>query len=196
MYNQKIESFYTSIGLNKLLNKLCGNPRYIEDLKQELFIHLLTIDLNKQNELIRTNGFLFYSYTWICNQYHSSSSPFFRKYRNYQSFKEGFDIIYNEYDGGNENILNKVEDILENKINFIDAFLFRKYYYEWDDNGEIVSGRSYRKIETEYSLSDNFKIDHTYIYNRVKKTYLLLMKELDLEIPFKVKRKRKRIKKN
>lgn len=196
MYNRMVESFYNSPALSKLLNQMCGNSRYVDDLKQELFIHLLSLDMSKQHKLIKTNGFLFYSFKFLKNQYHSSSSPFFRKYRNFEGFSDGFDLVYDEYDNKNEIILDKVEDVLNNKINFIDSFLFRKYYYDWDDNGDNKSGRSYRNIETEYSLSQDFKIDHTYIYNRVKKTYGILMKDLGLKIPYKVKRKRKRIKKN
>ena len=46
---------------------------------------------------------------------------------------------------------------------------------------KTIKGRSYRKIEQEYSLNNDFKMDHMYIFNSVRTTMDIIKTELKKE---------------
>jgi hypothetical protein len=183
--NYKIEliKFYDSVQLNDMLDKICQNKRYRDDLKQDLILYLLTLDEKKLIRLIEDKELLFYSYGFLKNQFHSSSSEFFKTYRNFVTFEDGFDSQQNDFDMKDQNLIIKIDSLLNDKIDFFSAFLFRKYYYEWwsDEKEKTIKGRSYRKIEEEYSLNSEFKIDHMFIFNSVKDTMNIIKEELKKE---------------
>jgi len=175
--------FYESRQLNDMLEKICLNSRYRDDLKQDLILYLLTLEEKKLVRLIEDKELLYYCYGYLKNQYHSSSSEFFKTYRNYVTFEDGFDQVQIDFDMKDQNIIIRVDKLLEEKVDFFSAFLFRKYYYEWwsDEKEKTIRGRSYRKIEAEYSLNSELKIDHMYIFNSVKETMSKLKEELKKE---------------
>jgi len=179
-YKNLLILFYEGNRLNELLIKMCPDKRYVDDLKQELILHLLEKDEIELLRLLQTGEIYFYSYGYLKNQYHSSSSEFFKKYRNFEAFYD--DIEWIDFDIKDQNRIIKIENILETKVDFFSAFLFRKYYCDWfDENkGKSVRGRSYRKIEKEYSLNSDFKIDHTYIFHSVRQTLEVVKKELGI----------------
>ena len=181
-YKLDLIKFYESSQLDDMLSKICENSRYRDDLKQDLIIYLLTLDEKKIIRLIKDKELLYYSYGYLKNQYHSSTSEFFKTYRNYVNLETGYDRAYDEFDIQNQMTIMKVDKILDEKINWFDAFLFRKYYYEWwdDEQGKTIKGRSYRKIESEYTLDKDFKMDHMYVFNSVKETMSIVKKELGI----------------
>lgn len=199
-YKQNLINFYESSRLQDMLDKMCPNKKYQDDLKQNLILHFLEMDKTKLNKLLNTAEIYYYSYGYLRNQYHSSSSDFFKLHRNYVHLEAGlyYDGLFNEnrnadmnkrfiyeIEGGidKQQLIEKIDQILETKIDFFAAFLFRKYYYDWfDENkGKCIKGRSYRKIEEEYSLNNDFKIDHMYIYNSVKETMNTIKEELKIK---------------
>jgi hypothetical protein len=183
-----------------MLNKMCPNKKYQDDLKQNLILHLLEKDVNILNKLLKTGEIYYYTYGYIRNQYHSSSSEFFKLHRNFVHLEAGlyYEGLFNENRNADMNknfiseiegkvnkhtIITTIDSLLDNKIDFFSAFLFRKYYYEWWDEkkNKSIKGRSYRKIEEEYSLNNEFKIDHMYIFNSVKETMNIIKEELKKE---------------
>jgi hypothetical protein len=179
-YKTLLINFYEGTRLNELINKMCPDKRYVDDLKQELILHLLEKDKIELLRLLQTGEIYFYSYGYLRNQYHSSTSEFFKKYRNFEKFVDEVECI--DFDKKDQNRIIKIDNILETKVDFFSAFLFRKYYYDWFDDykGKSINGRSYRKIENEYSLNSDFKIDHTYIFHNVRKTLELIKNELGI----------------
>ena len=185
-WKNELIKFYESDRLNDMINKLCHFDRYREDIKQELIYYLLNMDEKKLIRLIENGELFYYSYGFITNQFHSSTSEFFKKYRNHFELNTE---VYSESIHQNmtfsqvmkiQDIIEKVEYIIENKVDFFNGFLFRKYYFEFydDENDKMISGKSYRKIEKEYSLNSDLKIDHMYIYNSVKETMKIIKDEL------------------
>lgn len=184
----KIEliKFYESQRLDDMVKKLCHFDRYRDDIKQELIIYLLSMDEEKIIRLIEDNELFYYSYGFIKNQFHSSTSDFFKKYRNYFELnnEKYSDEVHQMMDFDEvmrrQNIIEKVENILNDKVDFFNGFLFRKYFFEFfdDENNKLIKGKSYRKIEIEYSLNSDLKIDHMYIYNSVKDTMQIVKNEL------------------
>jgi hypothetical protein len=173
-----ITDFYRSNRLDKLISKICPNKRYQEDLKQELILHLMEKDEEILNNLLKTDQIYYYCAKYLKNQYHSSTSPFFKKYRNFYELDSD---IEHKSSGEEQKVINQVEKILEEKVDFFSSFLFREYYYEWYDEkkGETVLGNSYRKIEEKYSLNSNFKMDHLFVYNSIRKTMKTVKEELN-----------------
>lgn len=181
-YKLELIKFYESKQLDDMLSKICENSRYRDDLKQDLIIYLLTLEEKKIVRLIQDKELLYYSYGYLKNQYHSSTSEFFKTYRNFVNLETGYDKADQELDIKDQMVIIKVDKILDEKINWFDAFLFRKYYYEWwdDEKGKTIKGRSYRKIESEYTLDKDFKMDHMYVFNSVKETMSIVKKELGI----------------
>lgn len=178
-WKNELIRFYEGDQLNGMIDKLCPDKRFRDDLKQELIVYLLEMEESKLEGLIQRKQLLYYCYGYLKNQYQSSTSEFYKKYRN--DIVIGDEIYFDKIDEAEiDDHFERVEKILVDKINWFDAFLFRSYYYNWwsEVDEKTISGRSYRKIEKEYTLSDDFKIDHSYIYNRVKKTMKVIKKEL------------------
>lgn len=181
-YKLELIKFYESKQLDDMLFKICENTRYRDDLKQDLIIYLLTLEEKKITRLIKDKELLYYSYGYLKNQYHSSTSEFFKTYRNFVNLETGYDKADQELDIKDQMTIIKVDKILDEKINWFDAFLFRKYYYEWwdDEKEKTIKGRSYRKIESEYTLDKDFKMDHMYVFSSVKTTMNIVKKELGI----------------
>lgn len=183
-YKNLLIKFYEGSRLNELISKICPDKRYQDDLKQELILHLLEKDPTELLRLLQTGEIYFYSYGYLRNQYHSNRSDFFKKFRNFTELNT--DIESTE---SSRTIFDKVDEILDNKVDFFSAFLFRKYFYTFiDDKGEVLKGKSYRGIERDYSLNDDFKIDHMY----VRKIVLNVNKIIEDELGVKIKTTRGR----
>ena len=188
MDNWKLEliRFYEGETLQSMLEAMCEIKRDADDLKQELILFLLDMDEQKLKRLIENKQLTFYCYGYLRNQYHSSSSEFFKKYRKLINIPEPENFLADLFDENTEEVfilLNRVEHILDTEFDFFTAFLFRKYYFDYYDEKKekTIKGRSYRSIEREYSLDEDFKIDHMYIYNSVTETLKSLKIKLKKE---------------
>ena len=186
MTDWKLEliKFYESDSLDALMKSMCKDKRDSDDLKQELILYLLDLDEVKIKAIVERKQLLFYSYGYLRNQYHSSNSEFFRTYRNFVSYDFELSDFEPEADHSEVlNLLDRVECILNNEVDFFSSFLFRQYYFDWfnGEKSKTIKGKSYRKIEQEYSLSKDFKIDHMFIYNSVRGTMLIVKEKLKKE---------------
>jgi len=186
--NWKLEliRFYEGDTLTSMLEAMCEVKRDADDLKQELILFLLSMDEEKLKRLIQNKQLTFYCYGYLRNQYHSSSSEFYKKYRKLTYIPEPEKFLADLFVEDSEEmfkLLNKVDYILDSEFDFFTAFLFRKYYFDYFDEKKekTIKGRSYRSIEKEYSLSSDFKIDHMFIYNSVTETLKSLKIKLKKE---------------
>jgi hypothetical protein len=176
--------FYESSRLDKLVMNICKTHKYKDDLKQELIVILLDMDKRKLGRLLRSDQIYFWSYTILKNQYYSKSSHFFKNYLNFHSDNELVSQLVEHPDENRvQELLIDIDRILDEKVDFFSAFLFRKYYFDWwDENKEkCMNGRSLRKIESEYTLDKDFKIDHMFIWVSVKETLELIKGELRID---------------
>jgi hypothetical protein len=180
-WKSKLIEFYESPQLDSMLDKICPNKRFSDDLKQELILYLLEMEEDKLVGLIERKQLLFYCYGYLKNQYQSSTSEFYKMYRSYITFENDF-MFEKEDEVNDDEVYEKVEKFLVSKVNWFDAFLFRSYYYNWwcDEKEKTIKGLSYRNIEKMYSLSDDLKMDHMYVYNSVKLTMKSLKNELGI----------------
>lgn len=96
-----VEQIITNIGVT---------ARYKDDLIQEIYLILMEYDRGKLEELYSNRQIAFFIARIIKNQYNSSTSPFYKKYRKYYEIIEnnigGYtgieDDADDEYRGDNE----------------------------------------------------------------------------------------------
>lgn len=166
-----IGNLYQDEKFNEALNKLCKNETHKEDLKQEIMLILLEKDDKQIKTMYKSNFLLFFTIGIIKNQYHSSTSPFWKKYR-----QESLELIDEIYDLNNEVdcevlLTEKIEHYLLTEIHWFDAHIFTMYYFKKIDNdtGKILKPLSYRKIQDLHKWH-GLKIDYNKVAIVVKNT--------------------------
>ena len=175
--NDIITDLYKSPLLNDIIIKITSRHQLTEELKAELFLILCEMKEDKIIKAQENNYLIYLCINILKKQYHSSTSPFHKKFR-----KEKFDemIIDDDQDDNMidkdvqlafdeisdreemEELLNKVKWIVDNKLDVIDRELF-KLYYKWDKYdrwmGELrditcdKETSSYRKIEKKLAIT-------------------------------------------
>ena len=179
MKDKIIADLWLDKNFNSALNKICNDDKYKDDLKSEFFLILMdkseadVIKMEKENYLMK------WSVSVLKNQYHSNTSPFFKKYRSDYDENYNFDNL-GETKTDNR-ILEEIDNILDNEIHWFDSHLFKLYYLQGIDlNGDIRKPLSTRKIENLHRYN-NLKIDHTSVHKSVKKTLLVVKEKLRLK---------------
>lgn len=166
--------------LNEIVLKITSRHQLTEDLKAELFLILCEM---KEDKIIKAhdNNYLIYMCINILKkQYHSSTSPFHKKWRKDKfediSFTEGDEDGTNELEDLDiqlafdevsereemEELMRKIKWIVDNKLDVIDRELF-KLYYKWDrydrwlgDLRDVTCDKevsSFRKIERKLAIT-------------------------------------------
>lgn len=192
--NEIISKLYLSSFMSDLLSTITGGHALKEELKQELFLILCEMPDEKIEQAYKNNYLNYLCINIVKKQYHSSSSPFHKKFR-----KDKFQELYDNYviddidDDIDDELLEKVLWFLDNKVKITDRELFKMYYkmekYDrWlgelrDENCEkpISSTRKIeRKLAIESSVPGKKKItiDHSTIALSIKKTMKRLKKYL------------------
>lgn len=172
--DQIIKLLYNNYNFNQALKKICSDVKYQDDLKMEFFLILMEKDDIVVQNMFNNRYLLKWSVSVLKNQYHSKTSPFYKKYRSTNKQDEYVDrnIDGIEDDMSNDiDITTEVESILDNDIHWFDAHIFRLYYFQTTnrETGEIRKPLSTRKIE-ELHKFNNLKIDHTSVHKSIKRT--------------------------
>jgi hypothetical protein len=176
---QIINWLWINKNFNQMIVKICPDDRWRDDLRQEFFIILSEKDEVDIKKMYNNNYLVKWSASVLKNQYHSKTSPFYRKYRN--TLLNDFDmesiVGYTEYDS--VDLIPVVESILDNEIHWFDAHIFKLYYFSKIDptTGDFMKPLSTRKIE-ELHRFNNLKIDHTSVHKSVKKTLSVVIEKL------------------
>ncbi|MFY8170842.1 MAG: hypothetical protein ACOVK2_06990 [Candidatus Fonsibacter sp.] len=176
--NDIISDLYKSPILNEIINKITSRHQLTDDLKAELFLILCEMKEDKIIKAHESNYLIYLCINILKKQYHSSTSPFHKKYR-----KEKFDDLELIDDENDENLkdkdiqlafdeisdreemeymMDKIKWIVDNKLNVTDRELF-KLYYKWERYdrwlGELrdvscdKEVSSYRKIEKKLAIT-------------------------------------------
>jgi len=166
--NEIIDQLYRSYFINDLIDTITSNNKLKFDLKQELFIILLEMPEWRIKRAWNENYLNYMCVNILKKQYHSSTSPFHKKYRaekfdeltDWNTSDELFDLVDSEENS--EDIINKIRWIVENKLDMVDKELF-KLYYKWDrydrwigdlkDDSCQKEWSSYRKIEKKLTIT-------------------------------------------
>lgn len=169
--------------MNELLNTITGGHQLKEELKQELFLILCEMPADRIEVAFNNHYLNYMCINIVKKQYHSSTSPFHKKFRK-DKFQELQDVWIDVEAENNEKILSKIEWFLDNKINITDRELFKMYYkmgrYDrWlgdlrDENCQKPIS-STRKIEKKLALKEvpgkkRVTIDHSTVSLSIKKT--------------------------
>jgi len=176
--NDILIELYTSPFIEDLLTKITSNHPLKEDLKQELFVILAEMP-SKKLESAKQNNYLNYLCINILKkQYHSSTSPFHKKFRKHQHNEYGDIPDMIEEDKLDEEVVSKIMMIVDTKLDLIDRELF-KMYYKWGrydryfgeskDKSCQKATSSFRKMEKKLALQTidgkgTITIDHSTIH--------------------------------
>lgn len=94
----------------QVVENICKNigvsDEYFEDFVQEIYLILLEYDKDKLKYIIENNQINFFITRIIINQWQSSTSPFYKKYKKFYNIIDLNNNGYNVYD----NIDDRFED--------------------------------------------------------------------------------------
>jgi hypothetical protein len=127
---------WNSAFLDEIIWKITSGHYLKEDLKAELFSILTEMNEKKLKKAHKEKWIVYLCINILKKQYHSSSSPFHKKWRGNENECELIDGLNAAGDEGvfdNEfaPILQKVMWIVDNKLDLVDRELF-KIYYKFD----------------------------------------------------------------
>ena len=138
MIQRYIRDNYDSIlEIAKVITK--GRKPDYEDLAHEIMILLLTGNREKMNSLVEKKKIKFYIIRATINQYRSTSSPYFKKYRKETTLKRKQDATIREHlthlknqdlthlKNYNEEVLDFIDDKL-NDVEWFEKNCFAIYY--------------------------------------------------------------------
>lgn len=175
--NEILTELFKSRFINDLIYKITSGHQLSEDLKSELF--LILVEMNEvQIKRAHSQNYLNYLCVNILKkQFHSSTSPFHKKFRKnsasqvpiYNEDDQLADLVDSDDINETEDLLNKIEWIVENKLELIDRELFKLYYKMGRYNridGDLKDVNcdkaisSYRKIEKKLAITTLDKAGH------------------------------------
>lgn len=186
--NKIIESLYRDSKFNDVLKVLCNNDQHLDDLKHEVIMILyekeeeILIDLWNKKQLI------FFTIGIIKNQYHSSTSKFYKDFRlRNLPIEEDYLITYEE-DNYNIKLINKIEEYLLKDLHWFNSHIFTMYYFSKVDNeGRELKPLSYRKIQDAHRWH-GMKLDYNKVAKIVKATTDIIKNKLEKDGWIKVDR--------
>jgi hypothetical protein len=134
MRDDILTDLFKSEMLNEIIIKITSNNMLKDDLKSELFLILCEMSEVKLVKAHKNNYLIYMCINILKKQYHSSTSPFHKKWRK-EKFNELSDsdnyIPDIDTDDDVETIMDKIKWIVETKLDVVDKELF-KLYYKWD----------------------------------------------------------------
>jgi hypothetical protein len=149
-----IEDIFNDSKYNKIIGSLCKRKDHIDDLNQEVMLILLEMDKEKFNDMVENKKIWGWITSVIKNLYHSSSSPFYKKFRYVDYEFNDFEFSEpDEQDIIRFKSIDIIEEILDSRIDWYSAHLFRRYYlHTIDDDGNVLEPLSYRKLQELHNI--------------------------------------------
>ena len=125
--NEIIENLYNSPFINDVIKNITGGHRLTEDLKAELFLILCEMPEDKIVKAWQGKWINYLCINILKKQYHSSTSPFHTKWRKDTTSNETPDLP-EDIEEFNQDLITKIEHIVETKLDIVDRELFKMYY--------------------------------------------------------------------
>ena len=188
--NDIVEYVYRSEELDKMINAICEKRSFRDDLKQEFLLILLEEDGDRLKKIFDDGKIWNWCYVILRNQWSSSTSPFYKKYRSEKFYDYELDwIIDSDIDMKDIEVAERVEQILKS-MHWKDQHLFKLYYFETIDEktGDLMKPYTLRGIEKLHT-DKNLKIDHCSVHLSVKQTMSIVKDRLERE-GYKIKKKK------
>ncbi len=126
--NDILSELYSSSFIEDLLTKITSNHPLKDDLKQELFLILAEMPAKKLEKAKENNYLNYLCINILKKQYHSSTSPFHKKYRKHKHNDYGDLPEIIEEEKIDEEMVSKIMMIIDTKLDLIDRELFKMYY--------------------------------------------------------------------
>ena len=127
--NEILTELYNDPVIDDIIFTITSGHKLKDDLKGELFLIL-----SEMTDIRIINAWKGHYLIYMCvnilkKQYHSSSSPFHKKWRkdkgdDFVEVEEASDIESDDFSLENEDMLIKIRWIVENKLSFVDKLIF------------------------------------------------------------------------
>jgi hypothetical protein len=149
----KIEDIFNNKRYKKIISSLCKRKDHIDDLNQEVMLLLLEMDKEKFNSMLEDDKIWGWIYSTIRNLYHSSSSPFYKNFRYVDYEFVNLDRINEDMNLDSFKNIDLIENILDTRIDWYSAHLFKRYYlHTIDEDGNVLEPLSYRKLQKLHTI--------------------------------------------
>lgn len=174
--NEIIEELYRENRFDQLLKNIIKEQlNYFDDLKSELFVFLLEMQEDKLQQLYNNKQLDFYITRVIINWFNSNTSPFYCRYRKFES-KLNLNIT-EEYINNIPAIQDKsLEELLQFLEQEIEQLQYSNNITEVTDYKILKKWLELGKIK---EVSQYFNINTNYISKRLTKTKELLKDKLE-----------------
>jgi hypothetical protein len=158
--NLILDKLFRSNLIDDILWNITGGHYLKEDLKSELFLILMEMSDQKIIAAHKNNWINYLCINILLKQWKSKKSAFYKKYKKYEGVELKWDIM-DENDIFDYELLDKVLDIVENKLPFVEKELFMmrykigkydKWLGELRDKDCQKPVYSYRKIEKKLAI--------------------------------------------
>ena len=189
--NDIIEELWRSPFINDAIRTITGGNKLGEELKSELFLILMEMP---KTRIIQAHKECWLNYLVINilkKQYHSSTSPFHKKFRAFNN-EVMTDPQYQELDLSSDEMVAKIEMIVETKLDLVDRELFKMYfkidrYDRWlgdlRDKTCQKATSSYRKMQRKLQLNEDprLTISRNTISLSIQRAMVVIKRELEKE---------------
>ena len=187
--NEIIENLYNSAFINDVIKTITSGHQLTDDLKAELFLILCEMPEKKIISAWEGKWINYLCIDILKKQYHSSTSPFHKKWRKEKWVDEMYDIPeIKEVD--NKDLISKIEWIVDTKLDIVDKELFKMYfkmdrYDRWlgdlRDKKCQKATSSYRKMEQKLALKGEprITISRSTISLSHQRAIMIIKKELE-----------------
>lgn len=206
--NNILDELYRSEFMESFLSKITSDHYLKEDLRQELFLILCKMNDKKIIDLYENNELKYYVIRIAKNNYHSSTSPFHKKYRNtkleYGLELEDIDIDTNfhfeklilesnkrdEMSDKLRRLIKMIDTIVESDLHWYNQGIFNMYFKKgkWDKiDGEFRDLECGKEKSTYRRIEEITKIDHTSVFLTMKESIEIIknkLKENDVDGEF------------
>tara|TARA_R110000772_G_scaffold138736_3_gene247836 strand:- start:1810 stop:2397 length:588 start_codon:yes stop_codon:yes gene_type:complete len=182
-----ITELYESKFIDDVINTITSRHQLTADLKGELFLILCEMP---ESKIVKAHDNKWINYMCINilkKMYHSSTSPFHKKYRKNQSQNEIGEVKQEEVEN-NYDLISKIEWIVDHKLDIVDRELFKMYYkmdrYDrWQGDLKDLTCQkatsSYRKMESKLEIGDSkITISRSTISLSHQRSIMIIKKEL------------------
>ena len=96
MFNTILIELYKESTVKNIIRNMQVAEQDVDDLEQEIYTILLEYDSNKIIEMYKNNQLKFFIVGVVQRQYHSKTSPYYKKYKKYYTLVDDNVVNNNE----------------------------------------------------------------------------------------------------
>lgn len=139
--------------IEEICSKICHDESLLPDLIQDISLVWLELDPNKKTKILEEEAFSFWVARTVTNQWHSSTSTFYTKYRKDRSHELPTEIPEEEYDSTLDERTETVR-VWTASLFPSDQNILRSYY---ESNMTIMQ------------IANHYDVDKNFVWNTIQR---------------------------